>query len=135
LLAELGLIREARVGGWYEFVRGPKPSLHDAVFAYALADFWDAAASGSTALTAEQICYAPGSPGRVFKLDEDTVVTRLMAMEQFTGGAWDWTDTAGLRQIQRSADMDALALLSRAFPSARAAAVAADSDTDVAAAA
>lgn len=54
LLAELAMIREARLGGWYEFVRGPKPSLHDAVFAYALGDYWDRS-GGSTTLTAEQI--------------------------------------------------------------------------------
>jgi SAM-dependent methyltransferase len=116
LLAELGLIREARIGGWYEFIRGPKPSLHDGVFAYALNDFWNGIANGSTALTAEQICYAPGSPGRVFKMDEDSIVTRLMGMERLTAGAWVWTDTAGLRQIQRKDKVDDLAMLSQAYP-------------------
>jgi len=115
LLAELGLIREARLGGWYEFVRGPKPSLHDGVFAYALAQFWERQ-GGSTALTAEQICYAPGSPGRVFKLDEDSVITRLMRLDEITDEAWQWTDTAGLRQIQRRADIDdPLALIKLAY--------------------
>lgn len=114
LLAELGLIREARVGGWHEFVRGPKPTLPDGVFAYALADFWEAR-GGSSAITAEQVCYAPGSPGRVFKLDEDTVVTRLMGIESVTAGAWRWTDTAGLRQVQRLGDVDPLQLISRAY--------------------
>lgn len=114
LLAELGLIREARLGGWYEFVRGPKPSLRDGVFAYALADFWERQ-GGSTALTAEQICYAPGSPGRVFKLDEDSVITRLMRLDALTDGCWQWTDTAGLRQIQRRADIPPLSLIERAY--------------------
>ena len=114
LLAELGLIREARVGGWHEFVRGPKPTLPDGVFAYALADFWEVR-GGSSAITAEQVCYAPGSPGRVFKLDEDTVVTRLMAIEGVTEGAWRWTDTAGLRQVQRLGDVDPMQLISRAY--------------------
>jgi hypothetical protein len=114
LLAELGLVREARLGGWYEFVRGPKPSLPDAVFAYALADFWERQ-GGSTALTAEQVCYAPGSPGRVFKLDEDSVITRLMAIDKLTAGAWQWTDTAGLRQIHRRSHFDPIALLDQAF--------------------
>lgn len=110
LLAELGLVREARLGGWYEFVRGPKPSLPAGVFAYALNAFWERQ-GGSTALTAEQICYAPGSPGRVFKLDEDSIVTRLMDLHELTGGAWQWTDTAGLRQIQRHRDFDPVTLL------------------------
>lgn len=99
LLAELGLIREARVGGWFEFVRGPKPSLPAGVFAYALGKFWEKEGNSGT-LTAEQICYAPGSPGRVFKLDEDSVVTRLMGLGALTGDAWQWVDTAGLRQVQ-----------------------------------
>ena len=114
LLAELGLIREARLGGWYEFVRGPKPSLHDGVFAYALAQFWERQ-GGSTALTAEQICYAPGSPGRVFKLDEDSVITRLMRLDEVTDEAWQWTDTAGLRQIQRRTEIEPLALIKLAY--------------------
>lgn len=115
LLAELSIIREARLGGWYEFVRGPKPSLHDAVFAYALGDYWERS-GGATTLTAEQVCYGPGSPGRVFKLDEDSVITRLMKLTELTGGAWQWVDTAGLRQIQRVGSFDPLAALDRAYP-------------------
>ncbi|WP_246764236.1 DUF4007 family protein [Rhizobium leguminosarum] len=115
LLSELGLVREARLGGWHEFVRGPKPSLPEGVFAYALADFWRRH-GGPTALSAEQICYAPGSPGRVFKLDEDSVVTRLMALEATTKGAWIWTDTAGLRQIQRVGEVDPLSLVKMSYP-------------------
>jgi len=114
LLAELGLVREARLGGWYEFVRGPKPNLPDGVFAYALADFWRRQGEAST-LAAEQICYAPGSPGRVFKLDEDSVITRLMHLAALTNDAWQWTDTAGLRQVQRVADVDPLALVAGAY--------------------
>lgn len=114
LLAELGLVREARLGGWYEFVRGPKPTLHDGVFAYALAQFWERQ-GGSSSLTAEQVCYAPGSPGRVFKLDEDSVITRLMRLDDVTDGAWRWTDTAGLRQIQRLDVVDPLRLISTAY--------------------
>lgn len=124
LLAELGLVREARLGGWFEFVRGAKPTLPDGVFALALERFWERQ-GGSTALTAEQICYEPGSPGRVFKLDEDSLATRLMRLADLTGGAWDWTDTAGLRQVHRRADFDPLPLLAadygRESPIARAA--------------
>lgn len=119
LLAELGLVREARLGGWYEFVRGPKPTLPDGVFAYALSQFWERQ-GGSTTLSAEQVCYAPGSPGRVFKLDEDSVITRLMRLDDLTNDAWKWTDTAGLRQIQRRGDVSPLALVEAAYVTGRA---------------
>lgn len=116
LLAELGLIREARLGGWYEFIRGPKPSLPASVFAYSLGKFWERQGSASV-ITAEQVCYAAGSPGRVFKMDEDSVVTRLMEIEELTNGAWRWTDTAGLRQVQRVSDFDPILLVKRGFVS------------------
>jgi len=116
LLAELGLVREMRPGSWFEFVRGPKPTLPDAVFAYALGEFWKNHHPSLATLSAEQICYAAGSPGRVFKLDEDSVVTRLMRLDTLTGGAWSWTDTAGLRQLQRQREPDLLTLLAHAYP-------------------
>lgn len=119
LLAELGLVRNVRSGGWYELVRGPKPTLPDGVFGYALGSFWKQHHDGVATLTAEQICYAPGSPGRVFKLDEDSVVTRLMGLEELTDGAWVWTDTAGLRQVQRRRDPDLLAVLKGAYLGSR----------------
>jgi hypothetical protein len=117
LLAELGLVRDMRAGGWFEFVRGPKPTLTDGVFGYALGSFWKHHHEGLATLSTEQICYSPGSPGRVFKLDEDSVVTRLMQLEQLTEGAWVWTETAGLRQVQRRHDLDPLVLLASAFNS------------------
>lgn len=124
LLAELGLVREARLGGWYEFVRGPKPNLPDGVFAYGLADFWSRQGGAST-IGAEQICYAPGSPGRVFKLDEDSVITRLMQLAELTNDAWQWTDTAGLRQVQKRADVDPLVMVASAYRRRRTISVAA----------
>lgn len=98
LLAELGLIRDARLSGQYEFVRGPQPTLPDQIFAVHLNRFWRRMGEPPT-LTAEAIAYGPGSPGRVFKLDEDSVVTRLIRLGDLTGGAFVWTDTAGLRQV------------------------------------
>lgn len=115
LLAELGLVRETRYGGHFEFVRGPKPTLPDGVFAYALERFWQMRAAHSPAVTVEQAAYAVGSPGRIFKLDEHSVATRLMAMEALTGGAWRWTDTAGLRQLQRVGQVNEIGLLATCY--------------------
>ena len=100
VLAELGLIRPVS-GRLYEFRRGPKPSLPDGVFAYALHEFWMRYAPHANTLSVEAIAYEPGSPGRVFKLDENSVVERLTAMEKATNGRIVWSDSAGVRQAMR----------------------------------
>src|SRR5260221_14096522 len=111
-------MRKACLGGWQEFVGGPKPTLSDGVFNYALAEFWKREGD-STALTAEQISYAAGSPGRVFKLAEDSVVSRLMVVAELTGGAWEWRDTAGLRRGHQLAAYDQGPLLQQSYAAPR----------------
>lgn len=100
MLAELGLIQEERKGV-YSFRRGPKSSLNDAFFAWALVDFWDTHHLGENSLTFESIAYGPGSPGRVFKLDEESTAERLFALSSLTDGRLKWSDTSGLRQVYR----------------------------------
>lgn len=100
LLGELGLLQEVHKGQ-YAFRRGPKASLHEGIFAYALVDFWDRAAEGQSSLAFEAVAYAEGSPGRVFKLDEESIAQRLIGLSDFTGRKLEWTDSAGLRQIHR----------------------------------
>lgn len=104
MLGELGLISEDRKGH-FAFRRGPKPTLHNAIFAYALLDFWERQALGMSSLGFEQVAYGEGAPGRVFKLDEDSVAERLHSLEELTKGTLSWTDTAGLRQIHRRKDV------------------------------
>lgn len=116
LLAELGLIRDARLSGQYEFIRGPQPSLPDEIFAVHLQRYWTRQGRAPT-LTAESIAYGPGSPGRVFKLDEDSVVTRLNRLADLTDGVFAWTDTAGLRQVNfNGIGIDELAMIRAAYP-------------------
>ncbi len=100
LLGELGLLQEVHKGQ-YAFRRGPKASLHDGIFAYALVDFWNREAKGQSSLAFETVTYAEGSPGRVFKLDEESIAQRLIALSDFTGCKLEWTDSAGLRQVYR----------------------------------
>src|ERR1700745_3881745 len=100
VLAELGLIR--LVGGrQFEFRRGPKPSLPDGIFLYALVDFWKRMAPEQSTLAVEQLAYEPGSPGRVFKLDELSLIERLARIEESSGGEFLWSDTAGVRAVAR----------------------------------
>ena len=118
LLAELALIRESRLAGQFEFVRGPKPSLSDGIFAFVLKRFWSRWHADAPTLSAEQASYAHGSPGRIFKLDEDSVMARLSRMGSVTGGAITWSDTAGMRQVSLKGKLDAideLALISSGY--------------------
>jgi hypothetical protein len=100
MLGELGLINEERKGQ-FAFRRGPKATLHDAMFAYALLDYWDSYSPDLTTLAFETIAYGEGSPGRVFKLDEDSVAERLHALDELTRGGMTWVSTSGLRQVHR----------------------------------
>ena len=102
-LAELGLIKPVGKRDGFRFVRGPKPTLGLGVFAYALLDFWDRASS-SNSLSFEMIAQAPGSPGRVFLLDENDVADRLVDIDAATNGLLKWSETAGLKQVLRTPD-------------------------------
>lgn len=116
LLGELGLIQEVHKGE-YAFRRGPKTTLHDGIFAYALIDFWDKAAKSQSSLAFETIAYAEGAPGRVFKLDEESIAQRLISLADFTNGKLEWTDSAGLRQVHRKelTDDDRHEMVRRAY--------------------
>jgi hypothetical protein len=101
-LAELGLIRGVK--GNFHLVRGPKPSLPDGVFAVALDSFWKQLGSTRT-LSFEMIAHEPGSPGRVFLLDEAELADRLLALEDTSKGAFQWSETAGLKQVYKNRDL------------------------------
>lgn len=95
-LSELSLLRGIK--GQFSLNRGPKATLSDAVIAYALHDFWNQLGAPKT-LSFEAVAHAPGSPGRVFLLEEGELVGRLSNLEQLTEGTIRWSETAGLRQV------------------------------------
>lgn len=100
MLGELGLIQEEQKGV-FSFRRGPKVTLSDGMFALALLDYWERTSPDESTLAFESIAYGDGSPGRVFKLDEDSVAERLFSLGDLTSGQITWSDTAGLRQVLR----------------------------------
>lgn len=100
-LTELGLIRSAGSRDRFRFIRGQKPTLGGGVFALAVTEFWDLYSAAAT-LSFEALAHEPGSPGRVFLLDEDALADRLLGMEEDTGGVYRWSETAGLKQLIRT---------------------------------
>ena len=104
-LTELGLIKAIGKKDGFRFVRGPKTTLGTGVFTYALLDFWSRYSNAAT-LSFEVIAHAPGGPGRVFLLDENDVADCLAALDNVTGGALRWSETAGLKQVVRTIDIN-----------------------------
>ena len=100
-LTELGLIKPTGRRDGFRFVRGPKPSLGAGAFCYALTDFWSRYSSEFKTLSFEALAHEPGSPGRVFLLDENSLVELLSKIEALTGGVYLWSETAGLKQLIR----------------------------------
>jgi hypothetical protein len=98
VLGELGLIHAVGTR-LFEFRRGPKPTLPSGIFLLGLLEFWERHAKAATTLAFESLMYEAGSPGRVFKLDENSLGERLIELDQLTHGALKWSDTAGLRQV------------------------------------
>lgn len=111
-LTELGLIKAIGKKDGFRFVRGPKTTLGDGVFTYALIDFWSRYASNAATLSFEAIAHAPGGPGRVFLFDENDVADRLAALDDVTRGALRWSETAGLKQVVRNIDVNVETALS-----------------------
>ena len=100
-LAELGLLRPIGGRDRFQLMRGPKPTLPSTVFAWALWRFFTDRGNAQTA-SVESLAYEAGSPGRIFVLDEQDLVQRLSMVEADTGGAFRWSETAGLRQVVRT---------------------------------
>ena len=109
VLAELPLI-QATNSNSFCFVRGPKKSLPDALFAFALIQYWEQTQAFAV-LPFEKIVHDYGSPGRVFKLDDNSVGERVHALEEVTRGALVWTDSGGVRQVNRKVEKFDAALI------------------------
>ena len=111
-LAELGLIRRAGTGR-YAFERGPRPSLPDAVLAFALADFWRHSAPDQETLALERILFDPGSPGAAFKLGDRDLVEVLERLPADGGMRYD--ETAGQRLVLREVERNPLEFLTKYY--------------------
>lgn len=98
-LAELGLIQKAGVGELFNFRRGPKASLPDEVFLFALTEFWRTYFPGRRSFSVDFLAFERGSPGQVFLLDEDAVAERLVRLDELTNGALRWDESSGMRQL------------------------------------
>lgn len=103
VLGDLNILHRSG-SGKYEFIRGEKPSMPNAIFVYALIKFWNIYSPDQQSMSFDSIMHENRSPGRVFKLDEDSVSERLSEIENITEGKIIWTDSQGIRTLSRVDD-------------------------------
>jgi len=114
-LVELGLILEID-HGIYQFTRGPRPTLPDGIFLYALLDYWLKTAPTQETLSFESILHGPGSPGAAFKLSENALAERLESLPRWSHLSYD--ETAGMRVVMRTtsaASLDPAGVVARYY--------------------
>lgn len=114
-LAELGLLLPLREADRYRFAVGPKPTLPVEVFGFALVEFAKPLLASRRTLSMHEVQYGTGSPGQVFKLDENSLASMMDELEDLTGGAIELDHTEGLKQVYFRSDSDPLDLLERHY--------------------
>lgn len=115
-LVELGLITQPAAGGLYRFTRGSQPSLPDGVLLYFVLRFWESAAPAAETMAIHDLSRLPTAPGRLFRIDESSLVERLESVDRQTDGTLTYAETAGLRQLYRRRPMNANDVLAAAYP-------------------
>lgn len=100
-LSNLGILIQEPDSERLRFKTGPKTTLPAAVFAYALAQFWDKRNNGGKALELREIMRSEGSPGLIFKLDQESMLGYLDALKDVTSGYMVFEDTSLVRRVIR----------------------------------
>lgn len=99
MFVELSILKE-EARGTFGFTRGPNISLPNGILDLAIYEYWNFMQAEST-LSFDLLAHGLGSPGRVFKIDESSLAERLASISERTSGYVFWSDTAGVRQLQR----------------------------------
>lgn len=100
-LTELNLIGMFDDGKTYKLVRGEQATLPDEIFLYALEEFWQRSAGSANSIPLAALIYEEGSPGQIFKLDENSIVHRLERIGKLSGGTFRYDETGSLKQLYR----------------------------------
>ncbi len=99
----------------YAFDRGPKQSLGNAIFAYALADWWDRHFENEETAPLREIAFGRSSPGQVFRLSEHEVRDRLAALSAIPGSGFALRESLNQHVVQRTAWKTPASLLPAAY--------------------
>lgn len=96
-LHELELIQQLPGQATYRLVSGAQPDLPDHLVAYAALQ--QVRALGRNTVAFNELAYGERSPGRIFRLDEDALLARLLHIEALSAGSATYTESGGIRQV------------------------------------
>jgi hypothetical protein len=113
-LNELRLVRPGLTKGTYLLTRESRETLPAEVFAFTLQQYMKSRGALFTSIPLDDVMFQPGSPGRVFGLDENGLVRLVDELSQRTGVV-DFDETAGLKQLRIARDFDAQELLDQMY--------------------
>jgi len=101
-LQELNLVQPVYEGEMFRLAIGRKVSLPAEILGYTICEFYNR--HKRSAMTIQSLLYQPGSPGRVFALDENAVVEAVQELQEHSkwGSYFSFTEAAGLAQVQCS---------------------------------
>jgi hypothetical protein len=106
-LAALGLIRPAgereamgRREAVYAFDASPKRAINQALFTYCLTAWWEAQRGDEETAPFQEIATGLGSPGRILRMPEAEVRSRLEAITQ-GGGSFELRESLNQQQVRR----------------------------------
>jgi hypothetical protein len=105
---ELGLVQPMYDVDTFRFSIGPKPSLPVLVFGFAFNEFFDSVAGNRQTINIQDCLYGMGSPGQVFKLDENSLIEYTEAIQTLTSGDIQIDETAGLKQVYRRKSLESI---------------------------
>lgn len=114
-LVELNLISELPEGGHFEFQRGGKDILPTVIVAETLVALWYTCFPDKETLPFSDIMRAPLSPGRIFRIDENTMAHHLEELENLSSGGLRYDETANLKQVYRQKDLNQIGFLRRYY--------------------
>lgn len=99
-LAALELLSQVGTSRTYRFNTGPRATLQPSVFAYVLYRYAEVRHPSSTTIPFDAVQWDVLSPGRVFCLDGEAILSYLEELsERRAGGLLTFARTAGLNQI------------------------------------
>lgn len=105
-LTELDLIIPLHKNGFFASNRGKKSSLPVEFFWLATFLFWKNNYVNQRTLSLSSITYQQASPGRVFLLDENSIMDFIYNSINLFSQHLDWSETAGLKQLEIKAGVE-----------------------------